>query len=122
MTAPTTVETGTVYLLHFPEAHPSGARHYIGWSTDPLKRLEAHRNGRGSRLTVWMFRAKKPIELVRTWEGKTRGDERRMKRRHQAARLCPMCRPAALARHAERERKVSKTKAAVLVHKEQTDG
>jgi hypothetical protein len=40
------------------------------------------------------------VDLVRTWPG-DRSFERRLKRRHNSPRLCPVCRPAALAHNAK---------------------
>jgi hypothetical protein len=40
------------------------------------------------------------VDLVRTWPG-DRSLERRLKRRHNSPRLCPLCRSAALAHNAK---------------------
>lgn len=90
---------GTVYLLHFADRGPGGARHYLGWTTDIDGRLDAHRAGRGARLTCALRRLGISFSLVWTDKGRTRTDERRLKRRKNHARLCPLCRQAALERH-----------------------
>jgi predicted GIY-YIG superfamily endonuclease len=93
------VKPGLIYLLHFER--PIGnadnpraqARHYIGYtqSKRTLKaRLEHHREGRGSRLMHAVTRAGIAFEVARTWEG-SRDDERRLKNRKNARRLCPAC-------------------------------
>jgi len=97
---------GTIYLLHFDRAVPRGSpsRHYIGWTTDLPARLADHAAGRGARLLALLRAEGIGWQLVRQWDGADRHHERRIKRRHQAARLCPICRAAALARHAAEER------------------
>jgi predicted GIY-YIG superfamily endonuclease len=81
--------TGTVYLLHFdrPYGH---ARHYTGWTTDLSARLAEHAAGRGARLLAVARSAGVGWVLARTWTG-TRALERSLKRRHGAARFCPLC-------------------------------
>jgi predicted GIY-YIG superfamily endonuclease len=94
---------GTVYLLHFAAPGPGRVRHYLGWTTDLGARLERHLAGRGSRLLRAVVAVGVSWRLARTWVGAGRQLERRLKRRHQHARLCPLCRPAALARHPAEE-------------------
>ena len=85
--------TRTVYLLHFEHRHHH-AGHYLG-STDNLqRRLAQHRAGRGARLIEVITAAGIGFELARTWEG-DRTLERRLKRRKEGPRLCPICRSAA---------------------------
>lgn len=110
---------GTIYLLCFekPLAH---ARHYLGWTedADPSKRLDTHRSGDGSPLVRAVVRSGIDFRLVRTWDGKTRHDERRLKKRKDVAVLCPVCRSAALARKAQaatRRRMERKAETAVKV-------
>lgn len=100
------MELGTVYLLCFDRPSRSGARHYLGWSSNLDKRIEAHRIGRGSRLTKAIRNEGIGFRVSRTWLNATRADEMQFKRRHQLPRLCPYCRPQALQKHAERERRV----------------
>ena len=100
---------GIVYLLHFDTRGPGGAQHYLGFTEDLEARLAAHRSGRGARLTSAIRRLGISFKVVQVWTPATKADERKLKNRHQAARLCPICRPLALRRHAEVERKRRKT-------------
>jgi predicted GIY-YIG superfamily endonuclease len=81
---------GTVYLLHLSEplAH---ARHYCGWTSNLDARLEAHRKGTGARLMEVCAERGIGFQLARTWTG-DRHLERKLKRRHESPRLCPICR------------------------------
>jgi predicted GIY-YIG superfamily endonuclease len=78
-----------VYLLHFlrPLAH---ARHYLGFSENLDKRLTDHLCGQGARLMEVCFERGIEWKLARTWQG-NRELERRLKRRHGAADICPLC-------------------------------
>jgi predicted GIY-YIG superfamily endonuclease len=80
---------GTIYLLHFTEPYKH-AKHYVGFTTDLTARLEAHRQGTGARLMEVIVGAGISFQLARTWQG-TRTDERRIKNRKEAPRLCPLC-------------------------------
>jgi predicted GIY-YIG superfamily endonuclease len=80
---------GTVYLLHFNKPYHH-AKHYTGFTTSLDARLEAHSKGTGARLMEVTANAGITFELARTWQG-TRKDERRIKKQHNAPRLCPMC-------------------------------
>ncbi len=83
---------GSVYLIHF-ERRYHHAGHYIGFTTDTAARLEDHRNNRGSRLIEVINGAGINWELARLWNNATRSFERRLKRRKEAPRLCPICCP-----------------------------
>ena len=92
---------GTVYVLHFEPGLPvTGkriARHYIGWTDGPVDaRVEQHLQGRGSPLVAAVVAAGGAVTLERTWTGVDRHFERRLKRRHEASRLCPRCVAAGL--------------------------
>jgi hypothetical protein len=89
---------GIVYLIHFAEGLPiTGnrcAQHYIGYTGDYaslLWRLGHHRQGSGSRLMRAV--GDKGIDWVvaRVWEEGDRYFERRLKRRSNAPRYCPIC-------------------------------
>jgi len=84
-------EPGVVYLLHFhrPYRH---AGHYIGWSRFLEKRLRHHERGTGARLMAAVSRAGITYTVARTWEGRDRNFERKLKNRKRAADLCPICR------------------------------
>ena len=80
----------TCYLLHFSEpiAH---ARHYLGWSPELLPRLNAHRAGKGARLTEVAVERGRELILVRVWPDTDRSFERQLKRRKNSPQLCPIC-------------------------------
>jgi predicted GIY-YIG superfamily endonuclease len=80
---------GVLYLIHFDEklAH---AQHYLGWTTNLDKRLEAHRTGNGGSLMKAVSAAGIEWRVVRTWVG-TRDDERRLKNWHKVREVCPSC-------------------------------
>lgn len=103
-----TTPCGRVYLIHLDDPlHANrGGRHYIGWSgmEELVDRLERHRAGRGAAMLAEAHRRGIEWRVVRVWDG-DRAMERRLKRRHQHARLCPLCRAGSLARHAARERR-----------------
>jgi len=82
-----------VYLLHFdrPLHH---ARHYLGSTADLDARLAEHRAGTGARLVAVMRSLGIGFTLARTWPG-DRKTERRLKRRKEGPRLCPICHPKA---------------------------
>lgn len=84
-----------VYLLHFdrPFKH---ARHYVGFVEEADKvasRLQRHADGDGAALT----RAGIGLAIVRTWQGKSRRFERRLKNQKHHTRLCPLCNPSGFA-------------------------
>lgn len=96
--------TGVVYLLHLSRPLPGGGLHYIGWASALYPRLAAHAAGRGAKMLGRARELGISWRLVRCWEDVTRHFERRLKRRHHHARLCPVCRRRALAAHAAQER------------------
>jgi len=81
---------GTVYLLHFerPFRH---ARHYIGWTQHLEARLKHHAAGSGARLLAAVVAAGIGWVCARTWTDVDRHFERRLKNRHGAVRICPIC-------------------------------
>jgi hypothetical protein len=84
-----------VYLLCFhpgvPRSAAGPARHYLGWAADVDRRVAEHLAGRGSPLVRAAVRRGLPVELARVWPDETRDFERGLKRRKEAARLCPLC-------------------------------
>lgn len=88
--------TGTVYLLHLDKpigdlTNPHGqAQHYLGWAKDLDRRIAVHRSGNGSPLIAAARRLDIACSLARTWPG-DRNLERRLKNRHNAKLLCPLC-------------------------------
>ena len=81
-----------VYLLHF-ERRYAHARHYLGFAENREARLAQHRRGAGARLMQVIVQAGIGWRLVRTWKEGDRTLERRLKRRHNGPRLCPICSP-----------------------------
>jgi len=82
---------GTIYLIHF-DKKLSHAQHYLGYTGGDLEvRLERHRNGNGARLMQVIKERGIAWRLVRTWSG-GRKLERKLKRRHNSPKLCPICR------------------------------
>jgi predicted GIY-YIG superfamily endonuclease len=82
--------SGTIYLLHFDRPYRH-ARHYIGYTDDLDSRIATHRAGNGARLIAVISAAGIGFTVARTWTG-DRNFERRLKRRKDAPRLCPICR------------------------------
>ena len=84
-----------VYLLHFEPGLPvTGnrvARHYLGWAVDVDAGLAQHLSDHGSPLVAAAVRAGATVSLARTWTDTDRSFERRLKNRHEAPRLCPLC-------------------------------
>lgn len=86
----------TVYLLHFAQpignlANPRGqAQHYIGSTDDLTARLAAHSHGNGAAIMAAVAAQGITWTLTRTWPG-GRAEERRLKARHKARTLCPIC-------------------------------
>jgi predicted GIY-YIG superfamily endonuclease len=90
---------GTVYLICFNRAYKH-ARHYLGYSENLDKRITDHLCGMGARLMEVVTQAGIEWKVSRTWPG-DRKLERRLKNRHDAPRLCPICNPKALNRAKE---------------------
>jgi hypothetical protein len=88
----------TVYLIHFIKPYKH-ARHYLGYSQNLDKRITDHLCGMGARLMEVITTAGIDWKLARTWPG-DRWLERRLKNRHEAPRLCPICNPATAMRRA----------------------
>lgn len=87
-----------VYLLHY-DAPLHHAQHYVGYCDDPV-RIEKHGNGTsGAHLPAAFHRAGTQFVVARTWDG-DRALERRLKTRHNARMLCPICQPAKRQQHA----------------------
>jgi hypothetical protein len=81
-----------VYLLHFSEpiSPLHTAQHYLGWTNDLYRRLRAHEQGHGARLTQVALERGIRWRLAAIWPG-DRGYERLLKRRKGAPRFCPIC-------------------------------
>lgn len=81
--------SGYVYLLHFDAAYHH-ARHYLGFSRQLKERIDAHRAGKGARLTQVIKEAGIGFKCVRVWFGDRR-TERGLKKQKNGPRLCPVC-------------------------------
>lgn len=80
-----------VYIIHFEPAYRH-ARHYVGYADDIERRMDEHERGIGARLTQVAREAGIELILTRIWEGEGRDFERRLKRRKNTPRYCPLCR------------------------------
>lgn len=83
-----------VYLLRFSKpigSHRHKAQYYLGWTLDRKGALELrlawHRRGLGSKITAAAIAQGATLELVATWPGYTRQDERRLKQRKNHRKL-----------------------------------
>ncbi len=81
---------GYVYLLHFEEPYYH-AQHYLGWSMSPFERFQRHIIRCEQPLIRAVITAGISIEIVRIWDDVDRHFERRLKKRRNHPRLCPVC-------------------------------
>jgi len=82
--------TTGVYLIHF-ETPYHHARHYIGYSPNIEERIKKHRAGNGARLMEVVNEAKIAWRVAFIWPNADRAFERKLKDRHGAGKLCPIC-------------------------------
>ena len=92
------------YLLHFSKPYigkkrnPNARRvqvvgHYLGYAKrDPYARIEQHQKGCGARLTQVAVQSGIELIVAQIWMSGTRRDERKLKNRKNAKKLCPFCR------------------------------
>lgn len=84
---------GWVYLLHFqrPISENHTTQHYLGSTVAGLAaRMQQHRNGNGVRLLEVARERGISFTVARVWIG-GRELEKRLKRRKESPRLCPIC-------------------------------
>jgi predicted GIY-YIG superfamily endonuclease len=87
---------GIIYLIHFDEpignrANARGqAQHYIGYALDLAERLQEHARGDGARIMAAVVAYGVDWYVVKTWKG-NRKDERKLKNRKKARKICPVC-------------------------------
>lgn len=83
-----------LYLLHFDPPYEH-AGHYLGWAANIERRVAEHlaASSAASPLVRAAIAAGSVVSLARVWVGGDRTLERRLKRRHEGPRLCPLCRP-----------------------------
>ena len=80
------------YLLHF-EPRYAHAGHYLGvHEGDVRDRIALHLAGRASPLVRAVVRSGGRVFHVRTFDGMSRSEERRLKRQGGLSRHCPVCR------------------------------
>jgi hypothetical protein len=82
-----------VYLLCFHQKFKH-AKHYIGFAESQesfAKRLACHKSGRGARLMKAITKAGIGFEVARTWNDGDRTFERKLKKRKNGPKLCPIC-------------------------------
>lgn len=90
-------QTRFIYLIHFDQPFKH-AKHYLGSAFNLEDRLHDHRVG-GSKCARIMHAVNKAgigWKVSRFWRG-GRADERRLKNRGGATRLCPICTPGTTA-------------------------
>lgn len=83
------------YLLHFhqPISEKHTCQHYIGFANDVNARVSFHRKGKsGVRLLEVAKQRGIGFDVVRIWEDGDKEFERKLKNRHAAPSLCPICR------------------------------
>jgi len=83
----------TVYLIHFAQPFHH-AQHYLGTARHLPTGLDEHARGEGAKLMAAVCKAGIGWWVIRTWPGDF-SDERRLKRRHNGRKLCPICTPSA---------------------------
>ena len=86
---------GTIYMYHFDRAIEH-SQHYIGFAEaeNLEKRGKQHGTLAGAKLMLVAKSRGIEVRLVRTWENKTRDDERKLKNLRNARRHCPECKNA----------------------------
>lgn len=89
--SPETLNCSGDYLLHFATPYKH-AKHYLGYAELISARIEHHRAGSGARLMEVIREAGIEFAVVRIWKNGTRKDERALKNRKNAPKLCPVCR------------------------------
>jgi len=86
------VHTKMVYLLHFdrPISDRHSCQHYLGSADDLDARIAKHRTNPDARLLQVARERGIGFTVVRTWPG-GREEERKLKRRKEGPKLCPIC-------------------------------
>lgn len=94
-----------VYILHFNQAYKH-ARHYIGYTEQPVRRIAHHRAGTGARLTQVLKEHGIGFVVARVWVG-DKTLERKLHKRG-GSRLCPVCNPTYKSARLKRDRSNSR--------------
>lgn len=80
------------YLIHFDEPVNGKGQHYLGFTKDLQKRVEAHREGTSAQLTARAKRLGIDWRIVRVWRDADLYAEKKLKS-IGASKLCPICNP-----------------------------
>ena len=88
-----------IYLIHFdqpignPENRRAQAQHYLGSTFRLDARMTEHLTGRGAAIMRAVREKGISWQIARIWPG-DRAFERKLKRRKEGPKLCPLCRAA----------------------------
>jgi len=88
-----------VYLMHLyaPVCPHRPARHYLGFSTNTVKREQDYRRGLvGYHGRLMLAAHERGIEFIvaRVWKDCTKRDEKLLRDLHNNPKLCPICNPS----------------------------
>jgi predicted GIY-YIG superfamily endonuclease len=81
-----------VYLLCYADHPYKHAAHYTGYADNIARRIAQHRRGEGARLMQVVVEHHISFAVAKIWPEETRQFERKLHKRHGAARYCPICR------------------------------
>jgi hypothetical protein len=84
-----TRRTASLPHVRRPISPARTAQHALGWALDVDARLAEHARAGGARPAQVALERSIGWDLVRTWPGETRRDERRHTTGAHGARLCP---------------------------------
>lgn len=87
------MRTKIVYLHHFDSplgSEKHQAQHYLGSCVDLKARDTLHHTGKGAKILAACVAQGIGFKVVRVWAGGRRL-ERKLKNRHNHAKLCPVC-------------------------------
>lgn len=79
-----------VYLLHFHEPMHH-AKHYVGITSEIVRRMKEHSSGQGSAITKAFAEKGIGFDLICVWEVENSQAERAVKRVKNARAMCPKC-------------------------------
>lgn len=95
-----------IYLLHSTVSvgteGRNAASHYLGYCEESglANRFREHQSGASDVAIIRAFKARGGrLLLAKVWPGKTRDEERKMKRHGHFSRLCPICQEAKRGHH-----------------------
>jgi predicted GIY-YIG superfamily endonuclease len=86
---------GTIYLLHYSARTNQRRQHYLGWSSDVVRRFAQHRSGCGCRETAKAVAEGLQLTLAQTWRGTPRLEQRLKEWSREGRKgfsgICPFC-------------------------------